>query len=240
MHEQLEYDEEFHPPSAIRVARRALVLASVACRGSIESDAGKLGAEELRQRILPWLVELGTDIELESHERELIAQPLGKLDRKNAINATWKSEGLVVLAWALRFGELPSFCVQCDPPRVANEVGLLAPVQETCLDTPRLRDADEIEAWTDYYLTLHWRLRLLESHPGQMDFVDCVNRVMWGPVTLEGFDLVENDISDDGIRIDLISEDRRRALISIAQERHQAFNWLLGFEELYSHVTTDT
>jgi hypothetical protein len=240
MHEQLEDEGEFHPPSAMRVAKRTLVLASVACRGSIESDAGKPGAEELRRNILPWLAELRADIELEQRERELITQSLGKLDRKNAINATWKSEGLVVLAWALSFCELPSFSEQCDPPAVANGIGLLAPIHETCLRAPVLRERDDIKAWTDRYLTLHWRLRLLESNPGQMDFVDCVNRVTWGPLSLDGFDLIENDISVDDTRIDLISEKRRRDLIGIAQERHQAFNWLLGFDELYSHVTTDT
>ena len=240
MNDDLEDEEELHPPSATRVARRALVLASIACRGSIESDAGKHGAEELGRSILPWLSEVGAESELEPRERELIDKPVGKLDRESAINGTWKSEGLVVLAWALRSCAMPSFCEQCDPPAVANAVGFLAPLNEKCIQAPVLRKLDEIEAWSNRYLTFHWRLRLLKSNPGPLDFVDCVDRVTWGPLSLNGFDLIENDISVDDTRIDLISETRRRELIGVTQERHQAFNWLLGFEELYSRVTTDT
>jgi hypothetical protein len=42
------------------------------------------------------------------------------------------------------------------------------------------------------------------------------------------------------VRIDNLEYSKYREILSIAQERHQAFNWLLGFEDLYSQVTTDT
>lgn len=49
--EQIEYC----PPTAVRVARRALVLSAVACRGFLEKDAGNAGAEAVRTRAVDWL-----------------------------------------------------------------------------------------------------------------------------------------------------------------------------------------
>jgi hypothetical protein len=51
---------------------------------------------------------------------------------------------------------------------------------------------------------------------------------------------LDNDLAIDGVRIDKVENAAYRRTLSITQERHQAFNWLLGFERLYSEVTTDT
>jgi hypothetical protein len=52
--------------------------------------------------------------------------------------------------------------------------------------------------------------------------------------------LIDNDISVGGIRIDQREYNKYRETLSIVQERHQAFKWLLGLESVYSAVTTDT
>jgi hypothetical protein len=57
---------------------------------------------------------------------------------------------------------------------------------------------------------------------------------------LDGLEIIDRDLGIEGVRIDRLEYDRFRQLLSIAQERHQAFNWLLGFEPIYSQVTTDT
>jgi len=240
MTEIADEDIESIPPTPERVAARAMVLAAVSCRGAIEKDADKPGAEELRKRILPWLEEIGAASELESTETALISTPLGKIDRKAGVNASWRSEGMLVLAWVLQCAELPRVHIQCDPADTANVMGFLDDRENTPLHDSRLRNITEIERWADTYLTLHWRLRLLESDPGPKDFVACVAACNWGPLRLDQLELVDNDISIDGVQIDKLDYTKYRQTLSIAQERHQAFNWLLGFEQLYSHVTTDT
>lgn len=238
----MEIDEDFSPkpPSRDRVAARALVLAAISCRGLIEKDSEKSGAEELRQHVVAWLESVGAATELEPGESALLSVPLGNLERKKTIEASWKSEGMVVLAWALHFAELPPFHAQCEPGEVANEMCFLNERQNAPVHSPRLRAPDEIERWADIYLTLHWRLRQFKLKPDLMDFVTYVSKCEWGPLRLDDLEIIDRDLGVEGVRIDRLEYDRFRQLLSIAQERHQAFNWLLGFEPIYSQVTTDT
>jgi hypothetical protein len=235
-------DDNFEPapPSPERVAARALVLSAVSCRALIEKDAGKDGAEELRQEIFPWLELIGAASEMEAAETALVATPLGKLAPEKARNSSWQSEGMAVLAWALSCAELPPVHIQCEPADIANAMGFLDNRENTPMHNPRLRDAEEIRKWADTYLTFHWRLRLLESDPGPKNFVSCVATCTWGSLRLDMLELVDNDIAIEGVRVDKVDYDVYRKTISIVQERHQAFNWLLGFATVYSSVTTDT
>jgi len=59
-------------------------------------------------------------------------------------------------------------------------------------------------------------------------------------LTLADVPLVDGDLEIRGERIDRASEKTRHEMLSIAQERHQAFNWLLGIEPIYLLVPTDT
>jgi hypothetical protein len=235
-------DDDFSPtpPAPDRVAARALVLAAVCCRGLIEKDKLKSGTEKLRQNVVAWLSSLGVANELEPAESALLSTPLGQLSSKAVIDAGWQSEGMVVLAWSLHYAQLPSFHRQCEPSDVANEMGFLEERQNTPFQAPRLRAASEIEEWADIYLSLHWRLRQFSMHPGPMDFVTYVANCTWGPLRLDHLEIIDRDLAVDGVRIDKLEYPRFRQSLSISQERHQAFNWLLGFEPIYSQVTTDT
>jgi len=235
-------EEEFSPtpPDADRVAARAMVLSAVSCRGLIEKDALDPGAEELRRNALAWLESVGAADEMEAHEAALLSTPLGQLDPKLARDATWRSEGAVVLAWALSYSELPPVHAECDPADVANALGFLDERANTALDCPRLRASDEIERWANVYLTLHWRLREYLRRPDPIDFTSYVSDCTWGPLRLDELDIVDGDLAIDGARIDDVEHRRLRHVLSITQERHQALNWLLGWEQLYSEVTTDT
>jgi hypothetical protein len=228
------------PPDANRVAARALVLSAVSCRALIEKDAHSAGTEALRQRLVSWLDCIGVTEEMEPAEVILLSTPVGKLDRKTQVNATWKSEGMVVLAWALHCAELPPVHIECDPSDTANAMGFLDDRQNTPLHKPVLRDWSEIESWADIYLTLHWRLRQFSLEASPMDFVAYVSECTWASLRLDHLETVDRDLAIDGVRIDKVENATYRQTLSITQERHQAFNWLLGFEPLYSEVTTDT
>jgi hypothetical protein len=233
-------ENSLNPPGAERVAARALVLSAVSCRGLIEKDAHEPGAEVLRQNVIRWLNDIGIASELESIEITLLSTPLGKLDRKAEMDATWQSESTVVLAWALRHASLPPFNVECDPNKIADAIGFLDDPKGTPLHNPRLRASEEIEIWADTYLTLHWRLRQFSWDPRPMDFVSYVSACEWGPLRLDHVEILDRDLAIDGIRLDKLEYSAFRNALSITQERHKAFNWLLGFEALYSEVTTDT
>ncbi len=235
-------DDDFCPlpPEPNRVATRALALAAVSCRGLIEKDAHDHGAEELRLKVVSWLGRVGAVEELEANEAALLATPLGKLDRKATTNATWQSEGIVVLAWALNLADLPPVHTECEPIEVANAMGFLEDRENTALQSPRLRDLTEIESWAETYLTLHWRLRQFSATPERIDFVKYVSACTWGSLRLEHLEILDDDLAINSVHIEKVAPDGFRRTLSITQERHQAFNWLLGFEQFYSQVTTDT
>lgn len=233
-------EEEIAPPVPDRVAGRAIVLSAVACRGSIEKDANDPGAEDLRKKVLAWIDRLGVGPELEAEELRLLETPLGRLEEKKVIDASWRSEGMVVLAWVLGRAELPPYDVQCVPSDVANLLGFLEEREATPLDRPEVRPQDEIEHWADTYLTLHWRLRQFSLEARTIDFAGYVESCEWGPLITDELGMVDGDLSLGGARVDLAAESDFRSALSIARERHQAFNWLLGYDPVYSEVSTDT
>lgn len=229
-------------PDAGRVAARAIVLAGVACRGLIENEklSDEIGAEDLRQRIVTWIENLGVNTEMEANEAILLATPVGRLDRRPTIDATWRSEGLAVLAWALHRTALPPVHSICEPVPIANALGFLRNREMTPLFAPHVRQLQELEYWADTYLTLHWRLRQFSIEPGKMDFASYASNCNWARMRLDELELIEGDLAIKGVRIDAVDQDAFHDALSITRERRVALDWLLGFESLYSEVTTDT
>ena len=99
----------------------------------IEQDVEKPGAEQLRKDVVQWLTDIGVYGELEEKEAALISTPLGQLEKRDRIDASWSAEGMVVLSWAVAHSSLPAFYMQCDPSEVANEMGFLAERASTVL-----------------------------------------------------------------------------------------------------------
>lgn len=228
------------PPILDRIAARAMVLSAVVCRAFIEKDADKPKAEKLREDVVEWLTTIGVAEEMEPSEAVLLLTPLGELSRPCVIDASWKAEGMVVLAWVLGRASLPVFYAQCEPSEVANAMGFLAGRESTVLKQPRLRPSSEVSVTEETYLTLHWRLRQFSIDSKPIDFAAYVASCNWGPLRLDQVNLCEGDLAIDGVRIDRLPYAVFRQTLSIVQERHRAFNWLIGWDPVYSQVTTDT
>jgi hypothetical protein len=147
---------------------------------------------------------------------------------------------MVVLAWALGRAELPRYDQQCDPADVATKLGFLAERSATALAAPSLQAFEDIDELAGTYLAIHWRLREYQRAPGFIDFASYLPQWALGPVRPSELDLIDNDLGICGDRIDRAPESSYFPALSIARERHQAFNWLLGFAPVYSEVSTDT
>jgi hypothetical protein len=238
-------DKEFNeppPPSADKVARRAIVLSVVACRGVVEADpANARGASDLAKRAYDWLRALGLDEELSAWERRVLESTFGKLSDRDRINASWLSEAVVVLAWSLGKFELPGFAEQCDPSGAANSLGFLQPTVSTVLKEPELRSSDDLHEYNEFIYNLHWRVRDFSLNKRSYDF-ESLARKAWGePVLRHGLLLYERDLCVGGVPISRAEERVWRTLASITQERHRASNWLIGYaSEDFYQVTTDT
>ena len=132
-------DQEFSeppPPSAEKVARRAILLSVVSCRGFVEGDrANPKDAADLAKRSYDWLQAMNLEEEMSDWERRVLTSPFGSLADRDRINASWLSEAVTVLAWSLGKIELPGFEDQCDPASDANSLGFLQPKKSPPTDT---------------------------------------------------------------------------------------------------------
>jgi hypothetical protein len=229
------------PPDAARVAARAAAFAAVTARGMLEVDDDKSRqAEDHRRQLCEWVERVGIVDELERGEDLLIRTALGQLDRQAVVDATWRSEAMVVLAWCLGRVPLPRYDESWNSLEVAKALGFLRERSATVLNAPSLRPHSEIQHGANTYLTVDWRLRQYSVYPEPIDFASYVSHCTWGPLTLSDISLIDGDLAIRGERIDRIPEDWYYQALSIARERHKAFNWLLGFDPVYSWVEAPT
>lgn len=235
---------ELERPSPVRVVRRAHALASVVARARIELDGaeGSSSEGEARlRRVRGWLraqsVVLG---ELEQAERELVDAPLGSLERRSLVDATWRAEGLAVLAWALGVAELPDHETPCDVEQVTAAIGFLEDEPAAQLRSASLQSPEQLVWMAARLLGLHWRLRDFRLAPRALDFRAFARQCWFGSFDLQDIPLAGDDLSIGGVPIDEAAPELVDRCTSIALERHRAINWLLGFHPVYSEVDIST
>ncbi|MEM6750681.1 MAG: DUF4272 domain-containing protein [Planctomycetota bacterium] len=229
------------PPTAARVSRRAACLAAVTSRGWLESlQAPEFS--EVNDRLVDWVRGADLEDELEEGEAALIYTPYGELADQMQIDACWRSEGLVVLAAALQRCELPAFDTCCVPREIAESCGLFLPAEElkALHQSAELLPRQAIEDITSQQLAIHWRIRDRGMQPERIDFTAVAREITWADFNLKGVSLVAGDLGIGGQPVDQAEPDLLRDIRSIVMERHKAANWLIGWDTLYSEVTTDT
>jgi hypothetical protein len=234
--------DEIQPPSPQRVARRTLALAAVAGRALLEQeDPSDAGVEETRQRINQWVDTVGIRDELEPDEEKLLRQRLGAPTQQEAINGCWRLEGLCVLAWALGKFDVPRHDQTVEPPALLKAVHILdAPAAKGLLAEPTMRSIDELKAMADKLLATHWRLRQFRLDGKRIDDWPGKAKNAWFPLNLADVPLVDGDLALGETGIANAPEELFGLASSIAQERHQAINWLAGDCDVYSETDTPT
>ena len=233
---------ESPPPSPEKVARRAIILSVVTHRGIVDGNrANQRRAADLAKRAQDWLAELGLVSELDAWEERVLGSGFGSLTQQDRINASWLSEGLLVLVWALGKINLPAFDEMCDPAEVANSLGFLQSADQTALANPTLRRTEVLREYNEFVYHLHWRIRDFALHKSRHDFEELA-RSAWGePILRHGLQLKNKDVCVGGLPLFEAKEGDRQTLASITQERHRASNWLIGYaSENFYAVTTDT
>jgi len=229
------------PPTAQRVARRGLALVAVTTRAILEQEGANANTRATHKELLAWIRDLGLGDELEPDEWQVVQRPPGRLDARSQIDATWRLEGLVVLAWALGRFDLPAHDQLVEPNRLWDSLGWLdADAARALLAHPTLRSREEIGTLRNRLFALHWRVRNYGLHPTVMDFAEFARTCWFGPLDISGVPLVEGDLALRGQRIDRAPADVLGLARSAAQERHQAANWLWEGPRRYSEASTAT
>jgi hypothetical protein len=238
-----ETSDEFSPITphdATRAARRALVLAAMACRGDIERGTGQAEADDLHTRILDWLTKVDLWAEIEPNEMKFLHAPLGTLEQRDVIRATWYVEGLTVLAWALNQFEFPRHDHKVDPYDVADSVWFLSDDAQELIRTATLRNSTELEACRDLLYAIHVRLRDFIRNGGRTDFTSWVENTWIDALEVDASHLiVDCDLAIDDKAISEVEISRVQECSYLTFERHRAIIWLLFGFPIYSETPVD-
>src|SRR5205085_11773149 len=110
-------------------------------------------------RVLAWIDAAGFGEELEPDEWEVLQRPVGGLTKQAAVNASWRLEGLGVLAWALGRYDLPAYDQLIDVWPLLRSVSFLdADAARSRVAPTSVRPVAELQALSTTLFTLHWRL----------------------------------------------------------------------------------
>jgi hypothetical protein len=139
---------------AAQIARRAMAL--------FGSVGLALGAQ--REVTLQWLKDEGLWAELTPSELAFVSAK--RPTKKQQINASWKSEGLIVLLWALEKVErLPAPDEQCDTSVFRQHLPPFLQVPTSEYISAATRRCDEVLLdMADELLNLHWKARDARLH----------------------------------------------------------------------------
>ena len=229
------------PPSANRVALRALALGAVSARALLEQeDPGDPGVEQTRQRLIHWVKNVGLGDELEPEESKVLQRPLNRLEHQDTVNATWRLEGLAVLAWALNWFELPPHDQVASPGELLPAVGILNVDRAKALVAEPALRSNQIARMRHRLLAIHWRLVNFRLKPEAMDFAEFARTAWFGPLDITDCRLIDNDLAIGDKPIASADPQIVRATASIATERHLAINWLSGYSRIYSKTDVST
>ena len=232
------------PPGPDQVARRAAILAAVVARGLIEADQELPDHAAALAEDLAFYDQLGLATHAEPQEDALIRAPHGTLEPQAMIDATWRAEGLAVLAWALgQLDALPPIDETIELDVLAERLGLpwKSAADVGIVRSPHLRPAADLDKLDAQLLTAHWRVRqFLQLDPAPMDYVSWVPDVQWAQLSLDGLEVRDRDLAIGGLPITEADPERVQTASSILVERRLAVSWLGGYDELYSEGDTNT
>lgn len=235
-------DGMLDPPNPRRVFRRAACLSAVALRG-LAGTWELAEQEQFVPSLTKWLSTVDLDDEFEREESETLQTPAGELDQQRIINACWRWEGAAVLAASLGRLALPALDQVVEAQTCGEACGLFVePSEFDRVQQDLSFDArfDRI-AYANQALAIHWRLRhFVQIQQESMDFLAHSRCVEWADFNLQGVRLIDGDLAIGELPIISATSSDVALASSIAQERHQAANWLIGWEPVYSNVDTST
>lgn len=228
------------PPTAHRVAKRLYSMTAIAARGLLDMNLamGNRPAHSLEE-LQGWLEPLDVADEIEPYENRILNTTAGELGRQDAINSVWTLEGIGVLAWALGLYQLPKYDELVNTDHLLEHLSFLD--SDACrrnLDEASLRTAEELGSYNNQIFALNWRMVDFRVRPQATDYANVV--IAGGLFDLSWATLKNGDLSLQGKPIAEADSELIKTMNSLAVERHKASNWLLGYDRLYSRISTDT
>lgn len=228
-------------PGAQRVARRALVLAAVACRSFSDHDPNNPEAIDLWERLKFWVDAQQLGEEIEPSEHALVFAPLGSLTSQARISGTWRVEGLAILSWALGLQPFPPHDSKVDPYVVTDNVALLNEEAADIVKSAHLRPTNELQACRELLYAVHCRLRQVMRERMPHDIRHWIESEWIKALGASAVLHQSGDLAIGGKPVFELERDAIATCESTICERHRAIIWLVGEGgPVYSQVTVDT
>jgi hypothetical protein len=242
---------EYTPPSGREVASRVLCLAAIATLGAIAQDVqagvSPEHSDAVDGGVRDWLQDEGLLDELAPSELAVLEKSLGTWARQELATASWRSESIGVLLWALStVRELPAYDQQFE--RLSELLPVRRPTSEF-LGSVQLRPVDALRHGRDVAELWHWRSRTRRLS------TDAAFRAAHADVDLDEItsqaaqkayragDIpppIDGDLPWRGKAYRNLDPHDYSLATSIAMERHVAFNWLCGYGASWDEPPTDT
>ena len=173
----------------------------------------------------------------EDSEREFFQAGVLETTMRQRIDASWMVESIACLDWALRRrDELSPYDREASPETVKFKDGERA---KDLIEGSALRDPIEITMQRDIAELWHWRCRthmLLASKRIPQTLPDgtaMAEVIRLAAVSAAQDGIIDAPIGDDfpalGKPFRALGEEEMLVMMSIAMERHKAWNWLCGY-----------
>lgn len=237
----IEPEQVRTPPDPRRIARRAMVLSTIVCRSNSDRDPSNPDAIDLWQRLKSWVERLELNDEMEPAESSMLYAPLGSLDDRLRVPATWEVEGLAILAWALQRLPFPRHDEQVDAYHVTDCLWFLNEEALDIIRAPALRSHEELNACRELLYAVHCRLREYLRTRSAKNIAHWIEPDWLRLLEIETPLGLEYDLRVGDDELVHVPEDKVRQCEWAICERHRAIVWLVGEEgPIYSQVPTDT
>ena len=216
------------------------IAAGVAEGAMDDEPAAKYVAESHR-----WLRREDLADALSARERALISTSVRDWSERETLDASWRSESVGVLLWALSvFDDMPEYDARFET--LPTLVPLLAPTADF-RDTANLRSPDELADARDRAELWHWRARTRRLQEGdgpgsESHDLDAVARQAAAFAYAERRipEPIDGDFPAFGKAYRALDAEEYSAVTSTSAERHYALNWLCGYASDWDSVPTET
>jgi hypothetical protein len=142
-----------------QVAKRALILGTIAFRASLEvTDHPRV--LEISRQLLPWLTHIRCADELDPIERELLETPFGQLSDSQKMDANWAAgEAALFFCWMLNRAEPLHEKDAAVQSHLPETLLILQPDASEIIQFASLRDIAEIEDTCRHFILILSLLR---------------------------------------------------------------------------------
>jgi hypothetical protein len=214
----------------IQVARRAILMASLAFRASLEVTEHSRRAESCN-RLLPWLESLGCRDEIDPLELDILLTPYGRLEPEQRRDAFWAGEGAGIYLWTLgKISDPPPRSTISDHHAIIKLVGVLHPEAQSLLQTPTLRGNNEIQAYFRQVASTRTEFQRRAIDEGAGNMLVQFRRERLGKI---GLNISDEDLKSARASIDAMSIDEQKSAPGFYFVREHAISWLFNSRPMF-------